>query len=298
MLVEQEKVHFLRHPRNSNGSGCSREGKKYELDVHNVVSKVINKENGLRFNTQKENELGGCSSRPDIICNFYEQGDLCIEVKKKLTPDWMQCVLKFNMEERRWKPSTKTSNKTRPIFTELLNNMPFKLFNERIPQFCVRSITHKEWIRMKSETTDFNDQYFSCPSNTIADLYYAKGCKYIQISEKGLYYLRNDTCNFNVPLFSCMQKVRIRTKVHRRKNPKGFCSLSVTLSCIPRNINDLVSSDYSLDDISRIPNNLIAEIKEGIQCKATKHNGKRCKRRTKAENGYCFSHKSKMNFKN
>ncbi len=92
---------------------------------------------------------------------------------------------------------------------------------------------------------------------TPSNIYTVKGCKYIQISEKGLYHLGVDTCNFNVPEFICEQKIRIRTKIHTRKNSKGYCSLSVTLSCLPKNIKLLEKSPYSLDDIARLPHNLL-----------------------------------------
>jgi len=63
-------------------------------------------------------------------------------------------------------------------------------------------------------------------------------------------------CGFNVPEFVCEQQLRLRTKIHTRKNTKGFCKLSVTISCQPKNIKQLKNSDYSLDDISKLPENL------------------------------------------
>jgi hypothetical protein len=77
------------------------------------------------------------------------------------------------------------------------------------------------------------------------------------VSDKGLYYLENDVCCFNVPEFICEQQLRIRIKVHKTKNNKGFSQLSVTISCQPKNINKLVNSDYSLDNRMKLPNNLV-----------------------------------------
>lgn len=82
----------------------------------------------------------------------------------------------------------------------------------------------------------------------IMKLYREKCCSYIQISEKGLYHLGNDICDFKVPPFLCEQQLRIRTKIHERKNKKGFCKLSVTIACKPKNINSLENSSYSLDN--------------------------------------------------
>jgi len=182
-MTEEQKGYFLRESK--KGSQCSKEGKKYEFTIHSVVSKLKNEENNMPFNTQKVEELGGCSNRADIICNFKQKEDTPIEIKKELTPDWMQCILKFDFEETRWKPSDNSQKTTRTIFAELLNSMDNQLFNGKIPPFCLKQITHREWIKIKSDTNDFDDQYFDCPSNTIANLYLAKGCKYIQISEKG-----------------------------------------------------------------------------------------------------------------
>ena len=87
-------------------------------------------------------------------------------------------------------------------------------------------------------------------------LYGEKNCSYIQISEKGLYHLGNDICDFKVPAFICEQRLRIRTKIHKKKNKKGFCKLSVTIACQPINIKNLINSKYSLDNPMKLPLNL------------------------------------------
>ena len=121
----------------------------------------------------------------------------------------------------------------------------------------LKDITHEEWLKIKSETNDFNDIYIDCPNDTIKRLYRNKGCSYIQLSEKGLYHLGNDICDFKVPVFICEQQIRVRTKIHERKNKRGFCKLSVTIACQPKNINNLVNSDFSLDNKAKLPNNLV-----------------------------------------
>jgi hypothetical protein len=251
----------------TSGSSCSKEGKKYELQIYNIVRKckIINpnsnpkdcdSENKL-FNTQSQDELGGCNSHNDIECNYHSEKDVPIEIKKMNTPDWMQCSLLYDTVENKWKGSLKNKipNESKAIFENLIENI--NIFNGKIPPFMLRNITHDEWLQIKKDTKDFNDHYLDCPNDTIRDLYSKKGCKYIQISEKGLYHLGVDTCNFNVPEFICEQKIRIRTKIHTRKNSKGYCSLSVTLSCLPKNIKLLEKSPYSLEDIVRLPHNLL-----------------------------------------
>ena len=41
------------------------------------------------FNTQYEEDLGGCNSKNDIECNMKSLRDI------SKTPDWMQCSLKY-----------------------------------------------------------------------------------------------------------------------------------------------------------------------------------------------------------
>lgn len=236
------------------GSGCSISGKKYELEVYNIVKKC--KLNNNDFNIQKENELGGCSFKNDIEC-IMNHIKIPIEIKKYKTPDWMQCSLKYDYMSKKWMGCLKNKipEKSKKIFEELVS--PIKLFNGKIPPFMLKDITHNEWLQIKTETNDFNDTYLECPNNTIKKLYSEKGCFYIQISNKGLYHLGNDICEFNVPEFICEQQLRIRTKIHTTKNSRGFSKLSVTISCQPKNIKDLPESNYSLDNISRLPVNLI-----------------------------------------
>ncbi len=175
------------------------------------------------------------------------------------TPDWMQCSLKYDIDKKLWFPSYRNNShvNSKHIFNKCVGSINNKIFNGNIPDFCFRQITHEEWIKIKTNTNDFNDQYFNCSNDAISKLYLSKGCHYIQISNKGLYKLKNDINNFNVPLFNCEQKFRIRTKIHTRKNKKGFCNLSVTISCMPKNIKNLENSKYSLNNINKIPKNLV-----------------------------------------
>ena len=240
---------------NEKGSGCSINGKKYELEVYNIVKNC--KLNEQKFNIQCEDELGGCSSKNDISCNMNSDGDISIEIKKSKTPDWMQCSIHYDNTNKKWVGSSrnKIPHNSKNIFEDIISKI--SLFNGNIPQFMLKDITHEEWLKIKSETNDFNDIYIDCPNDTIKRLYSNKGCSYIQLSEKGLYHLENDICDFKVPVFICEQQIRVRTKIHERKNKRGFCKLSVTIACQPKNINNLVNSDFSLDNKAKLPNNLV-----------------------------------------
>ena len=240
---------------NEKGFMCSVSGKKYEMEVYNIVKKC--KLNGKDFNTQTEVELGGCSSKNDIECNMNTSRYISIEIKKIKTPDWMQCCLKYDSINEKWIGSkrNKIPEASKKVFENLISTVT--LFNGNIPPFMLNDITHEEWVKVKRETTDFNDRYIDCPSDTIMKLYGEKGCSYIQISDKGVYHLGKDICDFKVPAFTCEQQLRVRTKIHKRKNKKGFCDLSATVACQPKNINTLANSEFSLDNQTRLPCNLV-----------------------------------------
>jgi hypothetical protein len=265
-----EKI--IENAKNSKrGANCSKEGKKYELMIHDIVKKCkLNNNNA--FNTQSPDSLGGCSAENDIVCNYCNPENnltesIGIEVKKMNTPDWMQCSLKYDDQTKKWKTNStsKIPEKSQQIIESLLhfiqdtenNSNAIQIFNNKIPPFTTHNITHQEWLKIKSDTNDFKDIYVTIDSNTIKNLYKEKNCKYIQISDKGLYHLGNDICQFNIPEFDCPQTLRIRTKIHSRSNTNGYCNLSVMMSCKPKNIKNLEKSNYSLDTINYLPLNLI-----------------------------------------
>jgi hypothetical protein len=227
-------------------------GGLYEKQIFNVVKNTFI--NGAKFNTQQETDLGGSKSCNDLECNYSEKL-IGIEVKKCNTPDWMQSSIKY--DNGRWSPTKKSKipAKCREIFSNMLTNL--KLYDGDIPPFMERKITHKEWLDIKTKSRKWDDVYMYIPDDTITKLYREKGCYYIQISDYGLYHLGEDICNFEVPEFKIEQRIRIRTKVHAKKNKRGFCVLSVIAACQPINIKTLQKSVFSLDNNENLPHNLI-----------------------------------------
>lgn len=240
----------------NKGHLCSVNGNNYEKMIYYIVKNCTI--DGQVFNTQNEKDLGGSSSSIDIQCNFIGIKNIGIEAKKYNTPDWVQCSIRYHAQRHQWEatPNGKIPQKSRELFNELINNV--KLFNGKIPPFMTRVLTHEEWLSIKKSTDDWNDQYINIPNDTIKKLYSIKGCHYIQISDGyGLYHLGNDICYFGIPEFITEQRIRVRTKIHSRKNKKGFCDLSVTIACQPTNITSLGKSPYSLDNIDKLPSILI-----------------------------------------
>jgi hypothetical protein len=257
--IFEEQNKEIVYLKKNKGFQCSVNGNNYEKKIHNIVKDTYI--NNTQFNTQSVKELAGSSSKNDIECNFIKEKDISIEIKKSNTPDWMQCSIKYNKITKIWEATKRGKNsiECRNVFNSLINNI--NLYDNEIPLFMEKSITHEEWIKIKSETNKWNDKYIDINSNIISKLYQAKGCNYIQISDGyGLYHLGNDICNFNVPLFNIEQQLRIRTKIHSKKNKKGFCSLSITIACYPKNIKSIKPSNYSLDDKNKLPLSLIYKL--------------------------------------
>lgn len=233
------------------GSNCSISGKKYEIQIYDILKNVY--WNGEPLNSQNSDELGGSSNKNDIVCNYNGNKNIGIEVKKLLAPDWGQCSLKFNKQSQKW-VACENSKNSPEIFNSILSDIT--IFNNKVPPFIFQNITHDEWTSLKKQTNDFNDVYIDIPPDTIRKLYSNKQCYYIQISEKGLYHLGNDIYQFDVPELVIEQQLRIRTKVHSKSNSKGFCQLSVMASCIPKNIKNVIPSPYSLDKKEILPKNI------------------------------------------
>lgn len=241
---------------NKKGQLCSINGNKYEKQIFNIVNKCLISDSKQLFNTQKIEELGGSTLCNDIECNYIDK-KIGIEIKKYNSPDWMQCSIIYNKKDNKWEPSTKGKIpiESRNIFKELLNNI--SLYNNQIPPFLEKKLTYEEWLTIKSNTTNWDDIYLNIPNDTIKNLYNKKNCQYIQISNNyGLYHLGDDICNFDVPIFLVEQQMRIRIKVHTKKNKNGFCNLSIMAACQPKNIKTLEKSKYSLDDVKNLPINL------------------------------------------
>ena len=80
LILKQEKS----GENQTRGKQCSINGLKYEQTIHSVVKNCLL--NGVRFNTQDVSELGGSSSKCDIVCH-NGKNMVGIEVKKCKSPD-------------------------------------------------------------------------------------------------------------------------------------------------------------------------------------------------------------------
>ena len=258
--MKEESLKNENNNKYTKGQLCSINGYNYEKKIYNILNKCYL--NDKKFNTQKDNELGGSKNINDIQCNYIYEKDINIEIKKFKTPDYVQNSLMYDKNKNKYITTQRNKNPIEccKLFDKLISNNI--IFNNEIAPFIEQNITHKEWLEIKKNTDKWNDKYIDIPNDTIKKMYCFKGCNYIQIENYGLYHLGNDICNFGVPEFIVKQKLRIRTKVHNKTNKKGFCDLSVVVSCCPdyRSMQLLEKSKYSLDNVEKLPINLIYRI--------------------------------------
>jgi hypothetical protein len=242
------------------GKAASDSGKNYEENIHEFMKNTFfrkSKSENFKFNSQSVSELGCHSaSAHDITCNSlsHDSKNVGIEIKKANINDWVHCHLKYD-------PVTKTitcpnDNPVRAIFHEIIVGNKVLPFSGNIPTFMKRGAkcTVGEWHK---ENHLFPSTIISIPSDTIAKIYAAKGCSYIQISGIGLFHTGVDICNFGVPYFVCNQTLRIYIKNHGGSGT--LMNLSVSAAVQPASMPELRSatSRFSLDNPRRFPNKLI-----------------------------------------
>jgi hypothetical protein len=230
---------------------CAANGEKYEQDTLNVCQKIKFKGHSEPLTLKKS--TAGSSAGIDLIIT-HGNNEIGIECKKKFV-EGMQMSLRYDKINRIWKSGNK--NKIPYVAKELFekNIAETNLFNSKIPIFMNKNITHDEWLCVKKNSSDFSDHRIPCSNDLISKMYYAKGCQYIQIGSHGLYHTFQDVCGFGVPYFTCESSIRIRTKIHARKNKQGYMAASVTSSVVP-NMSKIKKSSYSLDNFDSLPKNV------------------------------------------
>jgi hypothetical protein len=242
--VEEEKIkiYIVNHPY--RGSPSVITGNKYEDTIYNICQNLYVKDTDEKFNTQNKPDLGGSTNNKDIICNFEEK-DINIEIKNSPNPECIQ----FSLHKVNQKWVSKNKNN---IIDNLLENV--KLFNDNIPPFLTQNITSEVWDLIKNNYPEYKKEI---AGHDLSELLKHKNIHYIQVHKRGLYYIDTDICNFNVPKFEPTKCIlRVRVKKHVTTNSTGFCSLSIMLSIIV-SINNEKHSKYSLDDATKIPDNLV-----------------------------------------
>jgi len=244
--------------------GPSLIGTTYEKTVHRVLVNCMLGQTS--FNTQPESELGGSSSRPDIMCNHLGVKDIGVECKNKVEAEYIQLDIHMDVKgdwlgpnrTKRSHPETvvnrylhevKQRTHESPLYYGTPPPFPFLTLEEFEvwqTQFLEKQVTQglkplKDY-RWTPDGKDF-----------ILKNYSEKGNHYIQINGYGLYHLGTDPCKFvGVPKFEPeVTELRIRCK---RREKTGCIPSSLTISAW---VKVLKPSPFSLDDPKRLPKNLV-----------------------------------------
>ena len=235
-------------PAVARGSRCSVSGRRYETHVWNIVQRCADVSGWVPLAGDGA-RLGGGSSHAHDLQIAWRGQRVPIELKRSFkVPDWGQAILE-RRDDGRW-----AVKKDNPVIQSALDVWQQDagedvLWDGRTPSFLDNDITHATWLNEKHA---FKDAYLDVDSKAIADYYADKGVAYIQVGRgAGLYHTGEDVCGFGVPEFVCEQRIRIRIKVHTRKNKAGHCRLSVTAALQPARL--LPDSPYSLDSTATLP---------------------------------------------
>lgn len=239
---------FVAESSSQKSSKAVINGNTYENDVLNVCRRVRFINSPIALTT--ETMTAGSSAGIDVIID-HNSIKVGIECKRKFAAG-MQLSLQYDAENNLWRSGGKNKipHAAKNLFEQGICDA--KIFNNKVPAFVNNNITHEEWTRTKK---NFNDQRIPCSSDLISKMYYAKGCSYIQVGTHGLYHTYKDVCNFGVAYFECESAIRIRTKIHSRKNKRGYMIASVTASVVPK-ICRIKRSNFSLDSLDNLPKNV------------------------------------------
>jgi len=198
-------------------------GQKYESKIKELLNDL-----GILPIDTKGNDAG-----------FYHLGNAYyLEVKNKKAPDYGQKKLNWNKSDGwQWSiPDNITAMYDLFRLRELIN-----------PTFVPRRYSKpKEIITLEDRVFDqefFELSGFPADINLLYEYYAKKDCYYMQIENKGFYYLKTDVAELRVPQFITTLTFRLRAKAHHYlpfSDYSFFAVLNVRL-------RDCVSSGYDLE---------------------------------------------------
>jgi hypothetical protein len=240
------------------GAKCLDNGIKYEKKIWDNLKYITI--NNKKFNTQTELELGGSTLKTDILCNFNNNiKNIGIEIKNIISTEYIQLDVHKNKGDK-WQGPSKSRNPLSIVnrYLEEINSQSDLYYGILPPLNKTREEFDKwqEWLvkekikRCHGKTKEYT--WICKDKDFVRKNYRDKGCHYIQINNYGLYHLGEDICNFNVPEFNPdIIILRLRCK---RRGGKGCIPSSITMS---PTISGLIKSNFTLDNIEKMPKNLI-----------------------------------------
>jgi|SRR5215213_6378178 len=135
-----------------------------------------------------------------------------VEVKNKTAPDFGQkgLIWEKNMKKWRWREDD--------IVSQLYDNLG--VINNIDPNFAPKRYTVEPLDKLTDKDRQEDRRTFEKRGiplgnlNYLYEFYARKKCYYIQIEGKGLYFLKQDIANLNVPRFVPELTLRLRAKTH------------------------------------------------------------------------------------
>lgn len=107
-------------------------------------------------------------------------------------------------------------------FSSLIGDyVPFK---GEVPSFLKGDKSIEVWMIEKGM---FKGEYISVENDAVTRYYANKGSSYIYIESKGLYHTGEDPCQFGVPEFRGVTRMRIRCKQHGKSSVPGSVMASL-----------------------------------------------------------------------
>ncbi|NQT34500.1 hypothetical protein HQ587_04855 [bacterium] len=181
---------------------------------------------------------------------FIHRGqDYYIEIKNRTAPDFGQKRILWD-EQNGWHWAIVDS--VTDLFDEL------NLLDRIVKTFIPRRYS-KDTNQITIADRRYNQERFEQNNILIDDIevlydYYArKECYYIQIENKGFYYLLEDRANLGVPHFRPQLKLRLRAKTHHSDPPyqySFFAVIQAIRSSIDRSTFDLEEKVGSFPNIT------------------------------------------------
>lgn len=217
-------------PRRSIPTGPNR-GIRYEEHISRLL-----REKGLAIGA-----TGGASSNPDVHI-MYNGNTIPLEIKKDLSADFAQIELRwdrscgFYFSPDCQNPSYREFLTNHTEFLQQINNT----WTEEPRKFTNRNYTLDD---LNSDLDNFRDIKVSINAELIEEFYTSKNpsVNYMQIGEKGFYYLKENIFSLNADRLVGEAVLRARVKTRSRSDLKWGFLVAIKLKRV-------ISSEYDIEE--------------------------------------------------
>ncbi len=172
------------------------------------------------------NPAGSDQTATDIVFQTSTNANEKLEVKLNMKTDFGQGPLIF--KDGAWQLGNVQSEEMRRILTMAdAVGIATREWGTTTPWRDTPGVGGKNGTLTAAQARDdydkHPDRYVDVPTSTVFNYYADKDTYYLQIGGKGLYYMKENPSQMNVPQFDGTFKLRIRTKkTDREKNSNGI----------------------------------------------------------------------------